>query len=123
MKQFVAPEPDLKSFDVVANLALIYLRHGQPDRAAALGIAAMAFGPITPQLGLIAADAFLRSDEPEQADAILSRFWTKGMLRSEPDMLQLKAAHILQAKALHKTGDTTGARKELAKASQMEAIA
>lgn len=119
MKEFVTPEPDVHSFNVISNLALIYLRQGQPDRALALGVAAMAFGPVTPELALITADAFLRTGQHEQADAILSRFWAPDLLKSSPSPEQLCAANILLAKALQKGGDTQGARKALAQANSL----
>ena len=118
MKAFVAPEPDQQSSDTVLSLALIYLRHNQPDRALALGIAAMTFGPITPRMALLVADAFLRNGDAEQALAILSRFEGEGgQLSPAPDDLQQAAAHVLLAKAHQRVGDGAAARSHLAKAA------
>ena len=58
MTQSLAISADTRSRDLVATLALMYLRHGQPDRALPLSIAAMAMGAPTPELALTVASAF-----------------------------------------------------------------
>ncbi len=120
MTQALAVSADTKSRDLVATLALIYLRHGQPERALPLGISAMAMGAPTPELALTIASAFLACENPEQADAILSRFFAdEPLLDGLPSELQLAAAHSLSAKIAHRLGDREGAKNALKRAAQI----
>ncbi len=120
MTQSLAIEADLKSRDLVATLALIYLRHGQPERALPLTISAMAMGPPPPQLALCAASAFLACDNPEQAEAVLSRFWSdQPLLDGKVTETHLAAAHSLKAKVAHRLGDFEQARQSLKDAAAL----
>lgn len=120
MTQALAVSPDTKSRDLVATLALIYLRHGQPERALPLGISAMAMGAPTPELALTIASAFLSCENPEQAEAILSRFFTnEPLLDGIPSDLQLAAAHALSAKIANRTGDRKAAKEALRRAARI----
>lgn len=120
MTQTLAISADTKSRDLVATLALMYLRHGQPERALPLGIAAIAMGPPNPELALTVASAFLACNNAEQAEAVLSRFWSEDtLLEVPPTELQLAAAHSLSAKIAHRLGDTSAARLALKKAADL----
>ena len=120
MTQTLAISADTRSRDLVATLALMYLRHGQPERALPLSIAAMSMGAPTPELALTVASAFLACDNPQQADAVLSRFWSdEPLLDGVPSELQLAAAHSLSAKIAHRLGDAAGARDSLKKAADL----
>lgn len=120
MTQALAISADTKSRDLVAALALMYLRHGQPDRALPLGISAMAMGAPNPELALTVASAFLACNNAEQAEAVLSRFWSEEpLLDGIPSELQLAAAHSLSAKIAHRAGDATAAKIALKKAADL----
>jgi|GEM_PF-4795726 len=120
MTQSLAISADTRSRDLVATLALLYLRHAQPERALPLSVAAMAMGVPTPELALTVASAFLACNNPEQAEAVLSRFWSdEPLLDGVPTELQLSAAHSLSAKIAHRMGDTQAARAALKKAADL----
>ena len=120
MTQTLAISADTKSRDLVATLALMYLRHGQPERALPLGISAMAMGAPNPELALTVSSAFLACNNAEQAEAVLSRFWSEEpLLDGIPTELQLAAAHSLSAKIAHRTGDAAAARIALKKAADL----
>ena len=122
MTQSLAVSADTKSRDLVATLALMYLRHAQPERALPLGIAAMAMGDPNPELALTVASAFLACNNAEQAEAVLSRFWSETpRLDGVPSEVQLAAAHSLSAKIAHRMGDSKAAREALQKAADLYA--
>ena len=104
---------------VIASLALLYLRHNDPARALALGIAAMKMGAVTPPVALLVATAFLRAGDPEQAAAALSRIDRSesgarpGDLSRPPDDRERAAAALLRAKIRFRLGDVDGARAAL----------
>jgi predicted Zn-dependent protease len=97
-----------KAQAAVAGLAAIYLKHNDAARAIVLSLLAMKLGPPEPYLALIAASAFLRTQEPEQALAVLSRFENSAeKLSREPSPLEVAAYELLLAKASYTLGDTT----------------
>jgi len=120
MTQSLAITVDTRSRDLVATLALMYLRHAQPERALPLSVAAMSMGAPTPELALTVASAFLACDNPQQAEAVLSRFWSdEPLLDGVPSELQISAAHSLSAKISHRLGDVAAAREALRKAADL----
>ena len=110
----------------VASLALLYLRHNDPARALALGLAAMKMGPVAPPVALLVATAFLRSGDPEQAAAALTRLErgvtgsAAGDLTRAPQPRERAAAALLTAKIRFRQGDAEGARVALEAARPAE---
>lgn len=107
-------ETGLESRDarLIGALALMYLRHDDPARALALGLAAMRCEPVPPQLALLVGTAFLRTGDVEQALAVLERFENGApRLSPAPCRTTFRAVQILRAKAAHRQG-----RKEEARA-------
>lgn len=104
----IVPDQDTER---LRQLALVYLRHADAPRALALGISALRYGPATPNLMLLIANAFLKVGEPEQALAALSRFETPETLLSRmPSEVELVAYRAMTARALHRLGHTEAAR-------------
>ncbi len=108
-----AYEAGLESRDatLIGALALMYLRHDDPARALALGLAAMRSEPVSPRLALLVGTAFLRTGDVEQALAVLSRFENGAEgLTPEPCQSTLQSVQILRAKAAFRQGRVDEAR-------------
>lgn len=108
-----AYETGLESRDaqLVGSLALMYLRHDDPARALALGLAAMRSEPVPPRLLLLVGTAFLRTGDVEQALAVLSRFENGADgLSPSPNTATLQSVQILKAKAAYRQGRPDEAR-------------
>ncbi len=111
------PLADPRAAQLIASLALMYLRHSDAPRAVALGIAAMKLAPASPALALTVGTAFLRVGDADQALAVLSRFdGDAARLSVGPDTLERIAAMTLTAKAYHRLGQPDRARAVLAQA-------
>lgn len=96
---------------LIGALALMYLRHDDPARALALGLAAMRCTPVPPRLALLVGTAFLRTGEVEQALAVLERFENGAPgLSPAPCRATLRAVQILRAKSAHRQGRRDEAR-------------
>lgn len=106
--------------DLVASLALMYLRHADAPRALALGLAAMKQGPVRAELALLVATAFLRTGDAEQALAVLERFdFAPSGFPVPPRDEERAAALVLKAKAEHRRGETMAAQACLAEAQSL----
>ena len=109
--------------DLVASLALMYLRHADAPRALALGLAAMKQGPVRAELALLVATAFLRTGDPEQALAVLERFdFAPDGFPVPPDTDERAAALVLKAKAEHRRGQSMAAQAYLAEAQSLRTV-
>lgn len=96
----------------LSSLAVLYHRHGATDRALLYGVAAAKLGMWSPSLALTLASLFLKSGEPEQAGAVLSRFDAgERLLNSAPSAREMACASSLMSRVLLRTGDKSGARK------------
>jgi Flp pilus assembly protein TadD len=110
------PAPSTRSARLVADLAVLHLRHDDAPRALALGLAALKFGDARPHVLLLVAQAFLRTGDAEQALAALHRLAETG-----PGDVERAAAALLEAKARFRQGDTEEARARLLEATAFEA--
>ncbi|MFV0386017.1 hypothetical protein [Paracoccus sp. (in: a-proteobacteria)] len=110
--------------EVMASLALIYLRHSDAARAMVLGLAAMAMGDLSPATVLTVAESMLLAGDPQQSLAVLSRFdryeTAQTGLSMPPDTAQLAARHYISARVLFRLDDTEGARAALARAREFQ---
>ena len=106
--------------DLVASLALMYLRHADAPRALALGLAAMKQGPVRAELALLVATAFLRTGDADQALAVLERFdFGPEGFPVPPGRDERAAALVLKAKAEHRRGQSMAAQACLAEAQSL----
>ncbi|MEM6339844.1 MAG: tetratricopeptide repeat protein [Pseudomonadota bacterium] len=115
MNQFSAiTQPTAKSARIVSGLATLYYRHNDPARALALGLMAMRCGYDKPRTALLVASCFLKTGDPEQAEAALSRLKSQPLTQSEE-----AASAFLMAKVHFRRGDHETAQNLLAEAARL----
>lgn len=89
--------------DTLSALAVMYERHGDPQRALVLGLSAMRLQDKSdPGLWLAMASAFLQTDAPDRTLAVLHRFESRdGFSRNEMHAaLRLKTRALLALRRL-----------------------
>ena len=102
----MSPLEEQNASKYLCSLALLYHRHGASERALLFGLAAAKLGVWTPSLALTLGSLFLRLGEPDQAQAVLSRFQDDGeLLDGNPTQTETLHALKLMARTALRLGN------------------